>query len=157
MALVLANDTLTIQVFGVSFSAMRRTSWARVLAASLAVWFGFTAADPRALHACPLHDDPQDGAPRSGAEAHAIHRHGDGVSHSPAAAGHGPHSGTHRCTCPGACCAAASVAAPVIHESLVVVSSIATEAPTFGTSPAHRPSAPEHARPPSVGPPLLHA
>jgi hypothetical protein len=130
---------------------MRRALWSRVFAGVWALWFAVALTEPAGLHACPMHGVAHGLDPASaGAHGAAMHHGGgaDGASHSV------PGSHHLTCTCIGACCAAAvSVfppsAAVAIAETIVRASPATHVVPT-----THRPSEPEHARPPSQGPPL---
>jgi len=132
---------------------MRRRRWYRSVAAVLAIWLVGVVAEPAALHRCPLHDGAASGdtAPASATQhdghgAASGHQHGTGGGHH---AGHG-------CTCLGDCCAPTLLSAPAATVAI-------TDAPVVRRPPsqpelasAYRPAAPDHARPPSIGPPLLH-
>ena len=65
---------------------MCNASWIRRAASLLlGCWLAVFAAEPVALHVCPVHDVAT-------ATSHASHH------------GSMPHSAHHGCTCPGACC-----------------------------------------------------
>lgn len=123
----------------------------------MALWFAVFSAEPLVLHACPMHDGPLAARAAAAAEPHAM---AAGMQHRAGqpGAGHSGHAGHHACSCPGACCAAPGVAASADAQALVVA--VVRLAP-LAARPAdlfrYRPSDPEHARPPSIGPPpTLH-
>ena len=124
---------------------MSRSPWTRALAAVMAAWMLVVMTGR--LHACPTHDGAALASTSGAHAAHAAH----------AAHGGAPtHGATHACTCLGDCCVAAVAAPPVAGEALVaVVATVAAPAPRAALL-RYRPSAPEHARPPSLGPPALH-
>lgn len=84
--------------------------------------------------------------------------HAAGAHHSGAdgLAQHGSPSNDHRCcTCFGPCCHAAP--AVVASPPVAIVASVAVLAPCRVPPVVphpYRPTAPEHARPPSIGPPV---
>ena len=83
---------------------MHRSPLTRIVSALFALWFAVFTAEPRSLHACPVHDGP--GAAHAGHAAAADTTHMSGsMDHS--AGGH--HKGSHEagaktCQCPGSCC-----------------------------------------------------
>ena len=86
---------------------MVRSSFKRVFAAWLAVWFTINVVAPGRLYACPVHD-AQAASPAASHGAHAGHgspaaQHGSGKHHDDA---------THLCHCIGSCCTAAPLASP---------------------------------------------
>ena len=136
---------------------MRGCWWFRPLAAVLAVWVVVFVADPTALHACPLHDrTPHDGMALDGMPH-------DGMSHGGSTVHGGPgrdadhHAARHVCTCPGNCCAATPLTAPATDTVPTAAQVVACARRRPLPAPSHRRTAPEHARPPSVGPPALHS
>ncbi|GJG89025.1 hypothetical protein tb265_42060 [Gemmatimonadetes bacterium T265] len=77
----------------------------------------------------------------------------DGMRH---AAPHGSRSGDHQCcVCFGSCChAAAALVADPPRALVAAVAALALRPTPPAIPPVYHPSAPEHARPPSVGPPV---
>jgi hypothetical protein len=137
-----------------TFAVMARARWIRVLAALLAAWFVVFTTEPRALHACPMHDGLPLQAVSNSASAHAAHNGDAHASHS--GGDSTPHAGNHRCSCLGACCGPAAIGLPHATDALVVtIGPVAALALPAGPLRL-RPSAPEHARPPTRGPPVLH-
>ena len=131
----------------------------RPLTAVVALWLAGFAAEPAMPHACPVHD----GSARGGVTAPApgLHAHGAQAHHEHRArpvdrnqdAGH--HAPRHGCTCPGACCVSVPIAAPAA-EAIVVVAVVVAPPRRWSTpAPIPRRTTPEHARPPSLGPPAL--
>jgi hypothetical protein len=155
---------------------MRRWWWYRPFAAVLALWLLAFSAEPAAVRLCPLHDGTgrvdvaQDGRPvgvRAAAHATAGHAgrpaaadrpdtqaHGHAPSSVPAhGAGHRRHRG---CTCVGDCCAASPVSRPTVAAALLDATIVVAPARPVVIVSSRRPSTPEHARPPSIGPPTPH-
>lgn len=126
-----------------------RRSIAAVFAVLSLVFRGGTAG----LHVCPMHDGAMHAAVAMTEASHA--------ATSTEAGHHADHAAgdTHRhsqcCTCVGPCCDAAPVAVVAAGGLSVVV-----DIPPAKSRPAWRigyiPSSPEHARPPSLGPPVPH-
>lgn len=130
---------------------MRHARWARAFAVVLGVWFAVVLTEPAALHACPEHGTAhhRDAQPHKG----AAHHHGaDGTSSSSAPTSH--HQG---CTCIGSCCAAPVTVIPPAMAVVIVETTTPRPGAVCTTLVAYHPSAPEHARPPSLGPPLSFA
>jgi hypothetical protein len=100
---------------------MRGTWWHRALSAVMAVWFGLFVAEPAWLHACAVHSPGAAAdharAPEPAARAsHCADSVADAAPRDSAPGHHVPASdGTsHRCTCPGACCAVSAPALPAV-------------------------------------------
>jgi hypothetical protein len=115
---------------------MKRHWSTRVLAASLALWFGLAMVGPE-LHQCPLHDAPS--APAAGAHA-----------------GHGSHDAPQQhqhCSCPQACSTVGvGVALPgTSFRWTAVAAPVATTAPVFYR--VVLPTAPRHLLPFALAPP----
>jgi hypothetical protein len=132
---------------------MRRSHGSRAFLVLLAIWFAVYSAAPGALHACPMHDGGLalpgiDPAPH--AMAHA--------GHSPLHHGAHSHAAGHVCSCPGPC-DGAEHAVDVPRVALTIVATLTPSRPADRPDEplARRPASPEHARPPSLGPPTLHA
>jgi hypothetical protein len=116
--------------------------WHRAFAAVLALWLVGLIAEPVSLHLCPMH---------GGLAAMPGHVGHTGAGHHRAPATHG-----HGCTCLGDCAGAWT---PVVPSAAVVSVARVVAVPHVAVRAANaafRPSAPEHARPPSVGPPSLY-
>jgi hypothetical protein len=115
---------------------MKRHWSARILAASLALWFGLAMVGPE-VHQCPLHDVPT--APA--AATHAGH-----ASHD------APQNHQH-CTCPQACCpVGVGIALP---RTSFRWTAVATPVVTFAPA-VYRvvlPTAPDHLLPFATAPP----
>jgi hypothetical protein len=132
---------------------MRRSHLNRLVATLVAAWTLIIQVGPAALHACPTHDGAATAAPTA---HHAAH-------HATAAAINGEQthpdsapSHSHRCTCLGPCCNAAPVAI-ITSDALLAFATVLPSVPREPGAPLlYVPSAPEHARPPSLGPPALH-
>src|SRR4030095_1872241 len=140
---------------------MRWRTGRRALAAFFAAWFLVVEEEPAALHACAMHDGP----------AHAASSRSDRAPHAPAvdvapthhagAVPGGPtrhdDSGRHSrcCTCLGPCCDASPVALIGTGVALAPVQGPRETAQIVRRN-SYRPSEPEHARPPSLGPPAPH-
>jgi hypothetical protein len=115
---------------------MKRHWSARLLSASLALWFGLATMGPQA-HQCPLHDAPV-AAAAADASSHASHDAPKGHQH---------------CSCPQACCPVGiAVALPT-----VAVRWTATPAPVvlavIATPRVVLPRAPRHLLPFALAPP----
>ena len=132
----------------------------RTIAALLAAWSFVVEEEPVALHTCAMHDgvahvrDTTASVPHATALDEAPH-HGEAVANTEPQ--HHGDSSRHSqcCTCLGPCCDASPVA-PVGATELLVATLTATAARPAVRRTAHIPSAPEHSRPPSIGPPAPH-
>ncbi|HEY2065632.1 MAG TPA: hypothetical protein VGG84_06705 [Gemmatimonadaceae bacterium] len=125
---------------------MRHSALARVLSAIWGAWLLVALMEPAALHTCPMHDMVHGGM--SHAAATHAHDADDGPAHSSSRSHHSV------CTCIGSCCAAvvnALGAPPVLTVAETVRQPIVA---IYSRLTAYRPSPPEHARPPSQGPPV---
>jgi hypothetical protein len=126
---------------------MQRSVWHRLIAAALGLWLLLVSSEPAALHTCVQHDG-----------MHGVHG-GDSTLRSPPHHGSRSHQAPakhqHGCTCIGACCVSlAAVLTP--HADVVVATRTSSPARLIVSSASsYRPSAVEHARPPTVGPPIL--
>ena len=128
---------------------MRWSTCCRTVAALLAAWSFVVEDGPAALHTCAVHDgavhvtEATHHSPNVVADDPQTQQHHDGSRHS------------RCCTCLGPCCDASPVALLRTAE-LLVATTIDAAAPLSARPTTYIPSAPEHSRPPSVGPPHLH-
>ena len=136
---------------------MRWRTGRRALAAFFAAWFLVVEEEPAALHACAMHDGPahaassrSDRAPRAALDDATAHHAGA----RPAEPARHDNTGRHSrcCTCLAPCCAASPVALIGATGALVPVES-PRKTEHLVRRNSYRPSEPEHARPPSLGPP----
>ena len=128
---------------------MRWSSCRRSIAALLAVLSLVVEGGTAGLHVCPMHDGATHAAGSTAGASHtatptgAHHAAGNTQRHSQC------------CTCVGPCCGAPPATYVAAGELSVVV-----DTPPAESRPAWRvgyiPSSPEHARPPSLGPPVTH-
>lgn len=115
---------------------MRKASWVqRAASLLLGCWLVVFAADPAALHVCPVHD----------VATPASH-----MSHH----GSMPRSAHHCCTCPGACCPAVGArleAAPTFAPARI----ISFVEPELAIDIADYAADVQLKLPPSIGPPVF--
>jgi hypothetical protein len=106
---------------------IRRSLLGRTASLVLAAWFTVFAAEPMALHECPMHSMHAAAGTGSTGDMAGM----AGMAHDAAPATDAPAS-NHKhttCTCLGGCCAASAVATPATREvSVVEVSVPATPA-----------------------------
>jgi len=108
------------------------SSFRRAASLLLGCWLAVFAAEPAALHACPVHDL----APQT---SHASHKAHQPVQH-------------HACTCPGACCPGVGVrlaTPPAIAPARIV----AFVEPDVAPATIVRSADVQLALPPAIGPP----
>lgn len=99
----------------------------------LGCWLAIFAAEPAALHVCPLHDGAR--------PAHATHHHQPPPAH-------------HACSCPGTCCpgvGAQPPATPVVAPARIV----AFSEPAIATREIVRHADAQVVLPPALGPPAI--
>jgi hypothetical protein len=149
---------------------LRRKTWFRTLATSLAVWLPLVSGEPGVLQPCPMHGAEravlatlrgQPVAPgmvgaSSGAAKVAPHHH-HGASTSSASADHSTPASSHNhncCSCIDGCSAASNVAfvVPEPPAAEFVVAEFAAPRSVPSVESFARP-APEYARPYTTGPP----
>jgi len=130
---------------------MRYPWWRRPLAALLAAWLVGLVVEPAVLHACPLHDY----APGTAPAAPGVHTSVDGA-HGHARSPSPQHPDHRSCTCLGDCCGASVLAEVRSTTVMVVIDVVATPPQRTANDAAYRPTTPEYARPPSIGPPAFH-
>jgi len=127
---------------------MRRSTWTRVIALFVGIWFVAAAAGPELTHACPMH-----GGHSSAASAAEHADHGAVAEHHPASSSESPsHHGT-QCTCLGQCCSTGPVAVLSARTALSDTDTVATRdagLPDY----AHVPVAAQHVLPLANAPPL---
>jgi hypothetical protein len=115
---------------------MRNASWIqRAASLLLGCWLAVFAADPAALHACPVHDTAM---PAS----HASHH------------GSMPQSAHHCCTCPGACCPAAG-ARLATSPTFVPARVVAFVEPELAVEIRAYSADVQLVLPPAIGPPAI--
>lgn len=115
---------------------MGTTSWIqRAASLLLGCWLAVFAADPAALHVCPVHDAA---APMS----HASHH------------GSMPHAAHHACTCPGSCCPAVGARLET-SPTFVPARIVAFAEPELAIDSRGYTADVQLALPPSIGPPLV--
>ena len=127
---------------------MRRSTWTRVIALFVGIWFVAAAAGPELTHACPMH-----GGHSSAASAAEHADHGAVAEHHPASSSESPsHHGT-QCTCLGQCCSTGPVAVLSARTALSDTDTVATRdagLPDY----AYVPVAAQHVLPLANAPPL---
>src|ERR1051325_2193193 len=115
---------------------MRTAPWIqRAASLRLGCWLAVFAADPAALHVCPVHDVA---APMS----HWSHHHTV------------PEQGHHCCTCPGACCPAIG-ARLTTPETFVPARIVAFVEPELAIDVRGYTADVQLALPPAIGPPVF--
>jgi hypothetical protein len=128
---------------------MGANGWRRLWITLWVAWTAFAVGGPVPVHVCP------DGGEAAHAAPMAMHRatmHGG--AHHPSAPD--PHQGHRECICLG-CCHASASAAPPPSPSVVQAPTLATRPPPPAGRREPAPAPPDFLRPPSVGPPPLHA
>ena len=130
---------------------MRRAIFSRIGAVCAALWLGVTVAEPLAMRDCQMHGGTPEpnAAPASGVAAHA---HDGTATHRDH-----KHDSHHHCSCVGPCCAGTAAERPALVAAPLfdVLATAARRAARANL--ARRPAEPEHARPPSIGPPARFA
>lgn len=132
---------------------MRRSTTTRILSMLLALWLAVALTEPAALHACAMHGAGHASANAAGpAPTRPTHHHAAGAD-----APERQPAGTHVvCTCLGSCSVAGAAALPAYAGIGTAPAPAPPVRVSLAAGPTHEPSAPEHARPPSQGPPLSH-
>jgi hypothetical protein len=135
---------------------MRRTSWFRALAVSLAVWFPLVIGEPGVLQPCPMHGAVAAATSNASTSAHAHHAaasaevvHG---THAPAGAPAPTHN-HHACTCIGACAGSAAVALTTSAPELPALTVAYRPASILPSGERLARPAPSFSRPYTTGPP----
>jgi hypothetical protein len=137
---------------------MRWSTSRRTIAALFAAWSFVVEEEPAALHTCAMHDGAAHVSSTTAAKSSHVGGLGERLHHSDAVANaersHDGDSSDHSrcCTCLGPCCDASPVVS-VDSPQLLVAPTITAAALPAVRRTTHIPSAPEHSRPPSIGPP----
>jgi hypothetical protein len=144
---------------------MRRSRLFRASAGLLGLWVAVFVGGTGAVRFCPmqggLHEMDGMQMPMGasmptfmgGSTNAAMHMATDGSTSAPDKAPAG--GGSADCSCRGACCAPADVVAPTAAEVLLATIVVRHVPRAFAALSLDRPTAPQHARPPTVGPPTL--
>jgi hypothetical protein len=150
-------------LWAVYLLSMRHTRWGRCRAALLALWLVALSAGPAAFqgfHRCaPLEGTTsaptgtfQHAEAHSPAAPHGHRGHTPPVAPARGTHDHAPH---HDGFCLGTCCCVAPLTVPAAAASLVAIAVATPRALPPAPRPSFHPTAPDHARPPSLGPPSL--
>jgi hypothetical protein len=129
---------------------MRRSRCARLLTGLLTVWLALTQSDVAVLHAWPASGHAPAAAPAACIH-HSAATH-DHDHHAPAG-----NDDAQRCSCCCACVAPALVSTPAAVVALVPIARFVAVQPPAPAVVAYHPTAPAHARPPSLAPPTRSA
>ena len=123
----------------------------RSVAALAAFWIVVVLSAPTAVSACAMLN----------ASHHVEHAHmpvDASASHQAGSHSAPHHDSTPLCPCLGDCCCAAAVAVvPDVADAVIQIRAVAFVAVAMSARSDHRPATVDHARPPTVGPPLLTA
>ena len=132
---------------------MRRSSWSRVTALFVGLWFVAVTAAPEVTHACPMHGSHAVAAsPNSGHDAHSSSVQSGADHHSAASTDSAPRHNA-QCSCLGHCCSTAPVAVIATSVSLADIVTFATREAGLPDY-AYVPVAAQHVLPLAHAPPL---